>query len=107
MVQRTHPIWDGATLELVVLGSRRKQTEQARKNELITVPPRLLLQDLPPGSCREFLPLLLYRMVNWKAACTLTTEPHLHPVHHCLLKNSPHAKALGPLSPITFPFAMV
>lgn len=35
MVQRTHPVWGGATLELVVLGSRRKQTEQARENKLI------------------------------------------------------------------------
>jgi hypothetical protein len=43
---------DGPIPELVVLGSTRKQAEQARGSKPITsTPPWLLHQLLPSGSC--------------------------------------------------------
>jgi hypothetical protein len=68
-------IWEGLTLcgwyqhEKVILGSVRKQTEQAVRSKAVSsVPPWPLLQFLPPSSCLE-LPWLPF-MNEWK----LTSE---------------------------------
>jgi hypothetical protein len=46
------PIVGGAILGLVILGSMRKQAEQARGNKPVSsTPPWPLHQLLPPGSC--------------------------------------------------------
>jgi hypothetical protein len=43
---------DGAIPKLVVLGSIRKQAEQAMRSKLVSsTPPWLLCQLLPPSSC--------------------------------------------------------
>jgi len=46
------PILDGAVPGLVILGSRRKQVEQAMMSKPVgSIPPWLQHQVLPPGSC--------------------------------------------------------
>jgi hypothetical protein len=46
---------DGATPVQVVLGTIRKQTEQARDTKSVSpIPPWPQLQFLPPGSCPGF-----------------------------------------------------
>jgi hypothetical protein len=56
---RAHPIVGGATPGLVVLGSIRKQAEQARGcNPVSSVHPWPLHQLLPPSSCPVRVPVL-------------------------------------------------
>ena len=51
----------GATPELVVLSSIGKQTEQAMGSKLVSsIPPWLLHQLLPPGSCSISVPVLSF-----------------------------------------------
>jgi hypothetical protein len=50
--RRAQPIVGGAIPGLVILGSIRKETEQAMRSKAVSsIPPWSLHQLLPPGSC--------------------------------------------------------
>jgi hypothetical protein len=71
----TQPLVGGAISELVVLGSTRKQVEQARDSKPVSsTPPWHLHQLLSPGSCPDFLQCWTAR---WKCKPTKPFPPQL------------------------------
>lgn len=72
--------WGSATCEKVVLGSIRKQGEQAMMNKWVSsIPPWTLLQFCAPGSCLVGVPALTSLDGQWPTICN--TKKPLPPMY--------------------------